>query len=239
MSKGHQVLPKYLYCLSFTFSIIAVVLLFIGTTCNFVQFKSTTPIAPTAENSENIVLEFGLYYYRPWDLSRDNSTLSSPATDSCEMYSATLDIDSTWRAARVFMVTAVILGGSIIFMDIFNGCLSMKRDQSYTQGVVLYAICCLCSGLSLMLLNSKLCQANDVVNELNKSMTGITFEETCTISQGGKATIASCVLWLVCAVMAVVLHPSPKKENTLDSLDEPFIPTPTFISEEGTPRNVI
>jgi len=53
----------------------------------------------------------------------------------------------------------------------------------------------------------------------------IQFHGTCSISQGGKSTVAAGVLWFTAAVGTALLHPSDKmqQQNTGDdSLDEPL-----------------
>lgn len=116
-------------------------------------------------------------------------------------------------------------------LDMFQGCMSLKADKSFRLGAIGYLVCCFCSGMSLILLDSNLCKNNVLIEELNQSIigvgTGVQFEETCSISTGGKSSIAATVLWFVAAVGAVVLHPVRRKDERNvggddEGLDEPL-----------------
>ena len=226
-------LPKYVFCLSFTMSLCAFGLLFVGPPCQFLKFTSLTPVTdPSTGESEYVSLKFGLYNFQGFQAGDSNSTSAVSAyTDHCQLYPDTVHVDGTWKAARVFNGIAIILGGSILMIDVFSGCLSMKRRESFMLGVVLYAICFLCTGLSFMVLNSELCDNNSVVEEINEAG-GIQFGDKCKISQGGKATIASCVLYFTCAIATFLIHPRKSEEKSTGAgLEEPFF------NQDGTPNS--
>mmetsp|Transcript_38579 Transcript_38579/g.92323 ORF Transcript_38579/g.92323 Transcript_38579/m.92323 type:complete len:223 (+) Transcript_38579:262-930(+) len=215
-------LPKYIFCLCFTMSLCAFGLLFVGPPCQFLKFTSTPG---------DVSLNFGLYNFQGFQAGDSNSTSAAAYTDHCQLYPDTVHVDGTWKAARVFNGIAIILGGSILMIDIFSGCLSMKRGKSFMLGVVIYAICCLCTGLSFMVLNSALCKNNSVVEEINEAG-GIQFGDSCKISMGGKSTIASCVLYFTCAIATLLIHPRKSEEkSSAAGLDEPFF------NQDGTPNS--
>ena len=218
-------LPKYVYCVSFTMSLCAFALLFVGPPCQFLKFTSITP-------GSDVSLKFGLYNFEGFNAGDSNSTSTAAYTDHCHLYPDTVNVDGTWKAARVFNGIAIILGGSILMIDIFSGCLSMKRRESFMLGAVFYAICFLCTALSFMVLDSALCKNNTVVEKINEAG-GIQFGDTCTISQGGKSTIASCVLYLTCAIATLLIHPRKKsgEKSSSAGLEEPFF------NQDGTPNN--
>ncbi len=152
----------------------------------------------------------------------DNSTVVG---GSCEVYPASISIDKKWKAARGFNLIAIILGGSVIMLDVLQGCMSTKKNEPFRLGSFLHGVCCVCSLFSLLLLDSDLCKDNTLIELLNESNKMIHFHETCSISQGGKSTIAAGVLWFAAAVGTVLLHPSNKMQhqNTVDDgLDEPL-----------------
>lgn len=142
-----------------------------------------------------------------------------------------MDIDKNWKAARTFNLIAIILGGSIILLDIFQGCLSTQRDRSCRTGLFGYSVCCLCSGLSLILLDSNLCKHNILIEQLNQ-LGVFQFQETCSISKGGKASIAATVLWFVAAIGVAMLHPFPKKKQEQNGHDE-GLDEPLFIDDDS------
>lgn len=206
-------LPKYVYCLPFFCSVIAFTLLFVGTGCHFVQFT-------TDDESANI--QFGLWYYESWTLDESTSTV---AVGSCDLYPAdgTVNIDNNWQAARVFSLIAIILGGSVLLLDMFQGCMSTKKRTSFRTGAVGYFVCFLSAALSFVFLASNVCKDNGVIEHLNQALTGAQFDEKCSISKGGKSTIAATVLFFAASVGTALLHPAPKKERKSDDgLDEPL-----------------
>lgn len=146
--------------------------------------------------------------------------------ESCKLYPSTVNVDKNWRAAGIFSLIAMLMGGSIILLDIFQGCLSTKKDKTFRTGVVMYLMCCICSAFTLLLLGSNVCKHNTLIEQLNESLhPTVQFQGTCSISQGGKSAIASTVLWLVAAIVTSLLHPvfkKPEPENDDEGLDEPL-----------------
>ena len=122
-------------------------------------------------------------------------------------------------------------------MDCFQGCMSTKRHVSFRTGAIGYLICCLSAGLSLIILDSNLCKNNGLIGGLSTQL-GIEFQETCSMSQGGKSKIASTVLFFVAAVGTGLLHPAQKKKEHQsdhngsggdDGLDEPLFNEETSV----------
>lgn len=219
-----MVLPKYLYCLPFFFSISAFTLLFVGTTCDYLQFTSTNAVSdPNSGESEPVSIHFGIWYYQTWKVNMNTTEIQG---ESCNLYPSTINVDKNWRAAGAFSLIAIIVGGSIILLDVFQGCLSTKQDKSFRTGVVMYVICCISSAFTLLLLGSNVCKHNTLIQQLNESLyPAVQFQDTCSISQGGKSAIASTVLWLAAAVGTALLHPvftKPEPKNDDEGLDEPL-----------------
>ena len=103
--------------------------------------------------------------------------------------------------------------------------MSTKRQVSFRTGAIGYLLSCLFAGLSLIVLDSNLCKSNTIVNALaNTDVGGMgSLQETCSMSQGGKSTIASTVLFFVAAVGTGLLHPAQQKKDADDGLDEPLV----------------
>lgn len=222
-------LPKYLYCIPFFLSLTAFILLFVGTSCHYVEFPSNTDMMFTdpvsGEETQPASLRFGLWYYQSW-----NATLINPAIyeGSCDLYPQTINVDNNWKAARGFSLIALILAGSLLLLDVFQGCLSTKRNKSYRMGAIGYFICCISAGFTLLLLDSNVCKNNALVEELNRSFDRLQFQQTCSMGQGAKSTIASVVMFFVASVGIALLHPAPKEKDQNnrvgndDGLDEPL-----------------
>lgn len=216
-----MVLPKYVYFLPFFFSVSAFILAcFVGASCHYLQFTSIDAVSNTVSGeSKPISLQFGYWYYQSWVVA--NSTVTE---GSCDIYPQSINIDKNWKAARVFNLIAIIIGASVLLLDMFQGCMSTKRNRSFRTGAVGYLICCISSGLSLIILHSNMCKNNSLIEQLNQLEPIVQFEEKCSISQGGKGTIAATVLWFFAAVGTALLHPVHKKQeqNEHDGLDEPL-----------------
>ena len=212
-------LPKYLYCTPFFLAATAFVLAFVGTSCHYINFTD----AGTGTD-----LHFGYWYYQSWSVS-NSTTSNSTNTDSieeiqgesCKLYPSNVNVDSSWQAARVFNLIVIILGGSVLLLDMFQGCMSTKRNVSFRLGSIGYFICSICAAFSLLLLDSNVCKNNTLIEELNGSAQ-VSFQETCSISRGGKSAIAATVLFFAAAVGNALLHPV-KKEKRDDGLDEPLV----------------
>ena len=110
-------------------------------------------------------------------------------------------------------------------LDCFQGCMSTKRHVSFRTGAIGYLLCCLFAGLSLIVLDSNLCKSNTIIDALANTVGGTeSLQETCSMSQGAKSTIASTVLFFVAAVGTGLLHPAQKKKDEDDDgLDEPLV----------------
>ncbi|KAL7540069.1 hypothetical protein ACHAXR_009851, partial [Thalassiosira sp. AJA248-18] len=219
---------KYLYCIAPIFSIAAFTLAFVGTSCHYLQFTSSIETVNNLDSGENepVSLHFGYWYYQSWQVAPNSTAVIE---ESCHLYPSSITIDNNWKAARGFNLIAIIIGGSLILLDIFQGCLSTKRNRSLRMVAIGYLICCISSGFSLLLLDSNVCKNNTLIEELNQLLPNAAqFQETCSISKGGKSTIASTVMWFVAAVGTALLHPVHKKleeeRNAVhdDGLDEPL-----------------
>jgi hypothetical protein len=145
-------------------------------------------------------------------------------------YPSSMNVDNNLRAARTFNAITFILSASFIMIEFLSGCLSTNATKSCTQsGGLGYLVCCLCSGLSLLILDSNVCKSNVLMEQIPG------FEEaTCSMSKGGKSVVAATVLYFVAAVGVMVLHPIRKKEAESDEgLDEPLLDDDDFVQAQS------
>lgn len=224
--------------MNFFYALSALTLAFVGTACHFIQFTSTdtTNNIETGE-SEYVSLHFGLWYYQSWSNSTNSTTIQG---ENCSLYPTTIDLDDTLKTARAFNMIAIIIGGSLVLLDIFNGCLSTKRNRSFKTGAIGYLLCCISSGLSLLILSSNVCKNNILIKGLNELLPVAQFAETCSIAKGAKSTIAATVLWFVAAVGAMVLHPlHTKSQNEANRVvDDDGLDEPLFVADESNDNNI-
>jgi len=199
-----------MFCIPFFCALSAFVLLFVGTYCSFVSFESL---------DSDLVLNFGFWSYKSWSLvDTNNDGTIDISLDNCVLYPNDLNIDKNWKASRTFNLIAIIIGGSILMLDCFQGCMSTKRNVSFRTGSIGYLVCTLCAGLSFIILDSNLCKNNMLITKSNTA--GMDFSDTCSLSQGGKSTIASTVLFFIAAVGNCLLHPAQVKKEELESVKQ-------------------
>lgn len=114
------------------------------------------------------------------------------------------------ESAHGFNLIEIMLGGSAIMLDLLQGCMPTKKNELFRLGSFRCGVCCVCSLCSLPLLDSDLCKDNTLIEQLKERNTMIQFHGTCSISQGGKSTVAAGVMWFAAAVGTALLHPSNK-----------------------------
>ena len=91
-------------------------------------------------------------------------------------------------------------------------------------------IAALFQGLSLLLLNSALCNDNTLIAKLqedaaNLGNSGLEFSDSCSISTGANCTIAAMVFWVVAAITSRQGVVTEKlEEERSNAATEPLIP---------------
>ena len=125
---------------------------------------------------------------------------------------------------------AIIFGGVFLFANLISACVSPLRKTSKLEAPV-FVIAALFQGLSLLLLNSALCNDNTLIAQLqqdaaNLGNNGLEFSDTCSISTGANCTIAAMVFWLVAAVTSRqgVVTEKLEEERSSNAATEPLIP---------------
>ena len=203
---------KYVYRLPTAAAVVALGLCLLGTqSCNFLSISSTDPTNPFS-------LDFGLWYHQAVNVTSDGTVASS----TCTLYPSDQEVDSTWAAARVFNLLAIIIGATTLSLVGCPGCISKNPEKRLRGGSLGYLIASFCSGMSLILLNTNICSSgrNSTLGLLND----MSFS-SCVISMGGDSAIASCVLWVVAAGGMALLFPSSRfwPARNKNGLDEPLV----------------
>ncbi|KAL3790143.1 hypothetical protein HJC23_009580 [Cyclotella cryptica] len=189
-------LPKHILYIPAFLAVIALLLSLYGFRCNFVQFVSTVngPDGP-------ISIHFGYWSHQSWVIN--NSTKGLAIEKTCELYPVDATApDTAFKVGRTFNLLALFLGALFIFLDILSRCVYHAPKNSCRRvGGVGYLLCCLCSGLSLLILQSDICTDNILL----KQTTGFQ-GTTCSLSTGGKSIIAATVIWFAAACGIVTMH---------------------------------
>lgn len=191
--------------------------------CNFVQF--------TIDQNTGLSLGFGLWSHSFYTIS--SSLNGSIIFEACIRYGSTT-IDTSMKAARIFSLLALGLGGTFFFVNIISACVTPnKRLSGYTRSEgVAYLLTSLFQGLSLLLLNNSatVCTNNPLINKLQSEIDArehvqIEFDDTCAISTGARCCIAAIVFWFLAGLASCQATSAARKEENdgRDNLRDPLI----------------
>ncbi len=132
----------------------------------------------------------------------ESTTKGTIVLETCNLYPEGTVFDSKWKSAKAFSTMALVIGGTLTFWAVLAGCLPSSKKM-FQMGGSVYMVCCLFTGLSLLLLDSNACNKNLMMMEVSTAATTlVTFPDTCTMGPGAKSTIAATVLWFAAAIAA-------------------------------------
>jgi len=196
--------------------------------CNYVSFSSV--------QDTNLSLGFGLWSHSWYVVSVPLN--GSYIFQACIGYGSSVAIDGPMKAARVFAIMAVVLGGVFFFSSLISGCMhhpnnnNTDKRRTRSEGVA-YLFACLFQGLSLLLLNSPtVCTDNQLIHQLEADMEGrtnipIEFSSKCSISTGARCCIAAIVFWFMAALISCQASSAARKEEEMNGrreiLREPLV----------------
>lgn len=216
--------------LTSVFTVVAFTLMWIGSfRCNFLKFTDQSG------GSNPITRQFGIFSYQRWQWVISSSG-GSYIYQSCYTYPDALQQDSAWKAAASFVILTILF--SIILL-IVRCCVAVSSEELGSKvpggriAPVLYLLTGIFQGLTLLILNSKICTGNDLLDKW--SMFYVEWPETCSISTGAKCIISATVFWLAAALTSFQERRALIAElNTMDplvsmsdppALSEPLVPS--------------
>lgn len=183
--------------------------LFGGIYCRFLSFTSIEDFNGGAP----LTLYFGIWYYQGW-LWATNSAGETVVMQTCYKYPDSMVFDAKWKSAKAFSTMAIIFGGIVTIWALCAGCLYPTKNM-YQVASVLYMMCCLFTGLSLLMLNGDACN-NNMMIELFEAGSGglvdLTFPESCTSAYGAKCIFSATVMWFAAAIGLLLVSP-PERTN--------------------------
>lgn len=189
--------------------------------CNFLSFTSTTGF------TQPLTVTFGIWSYQFWTIA--TSVGGSVIFESCHKYPSDVHVDPAWKAARAFSTLALIFGGMYLFKNLISGCVAPLRQASRSESSA-FLLACIFQGLSLLLLNSSLCNDNVLLGELQSDAYGLgnvemVFPDTCSMSKGAKCAISAIVFWALAACTSSMAQVAERKEaDNNNAAMEPLIP---------------
>lgn len=209
-----------------------IVSLFAGVYCHFISFMSN-------EGGDNpITLNFGIWYYQGWSVVNSNIQ-GTVILETCYNYPEGTSFDSNWKSAMAFSIITLVMGGVVTFWTLLAGCFYPSK-KAFQAGGLIYLLCCLFQGLTLLFLDSNACHNNPLMSGLQAQIPNsrLTFPSSCSMAAGAKCAIAGTVLWFVAAIAALKLDPPERSPNTQETQDVAYTrytgtDTTPLISEEN------
>ena len=200
-----------------------VITLFGATYCDFLTFTSNETVTIQGV-ADTVTLEFGIWFYRGWSYLI-GSEGEVYVFETCWNYPEGTVYDTNWKSAKAFNTMALIIGGVVSCVTLFAACSAPSKKIFQIAGMS-NMVCCLFTGLSLLLLNSNACNNNLNVEafKLAFPLVKLTFPDTCTVGVGAKTTISGTVLWFVAAIAACMSGPNPRGEAAEDLVKEDLVP---------------
>jgi len=190
-----------------------------GFGCEFISFTSTSGF------SQPVTFKFGIWTGQFWSLA--TTTGGSYIFETCHRYSG-VEIDPSWRAARVFSLMALGFGGIFLFSNVISSYVSPLRNTSRFEAYG-FVLACIFQGLSLLLLNSALCKDNILIQQIQVDevavlgRAGVDFPDTCSLGRGANCAIAAAVFWCLAALISSMATLVEKREPGNNPTTEPLI----------------
>lgn len=207
--------------------------MFAGVYCHFISFSTTD------DGSKPVTLNFGIWYYQGWSIVQSN-VQGTVILESCFHYPDGTNYDSQWRSAMAFSVMVLIIGGVTTFWALLAGCLYPSR-AAYKTGCLIYLLCCLFQGLTLLMLDSNACNNNSLIAGLQEQLpnSSLSFQSSCSMAAGAKCSIAATVLWFVAAVAAMKVDPPQRSPITTQTHDVTYTRTTAADGTTIVTENVV
>ena len=154
--------------------------------------------------------------------------------EACHPYPDYIDLDSTWKAARVFSMLTLVFALFVVFLNMLQSCASdPEKTKTRWLEAPMLLLTALFQSLSLLLLSSSACNNNQMVNELSNvesPVRDIDFQDTCSLSTGSRVFISATVFYFASGVMSYFGFKAEKKERELEieaGLVEPLMTEPS------------
>ncbi|KAL7540071.1 hypothetical protein ACHAXR_009853 [Thalassiosira sp. AJA248-18] len=210
----------------------AFILMWFGSArCDLVKF---TDISGT---SEPITREFGIpanqwfssfdnqypisvrkrWSYQYWALVASSG--GAYVVKTCQTYPDSTEFDASWKAAKAFDVLTFMFSIIILVVWCIGACYA-QYSPGGGRVFPLYILTGIFQGLVLIILDSKVCKDNYLVE-----WGAAEFPDTCSLATGGKCIISSMVFWFAAALSSFLEMKALEKESMEiqpDSLTEPL-----------------
>jgi hypothetical protein len=163
-------------------------------TCDFVHLALTygSSAAPDA-----ISLHFGIWSYQAWTVV--TSLGGSVVFQGCWRYPEYNEFGESMQWSRAASSIALIITLEFEFADFLSVCtVTGRRITSPFVQCIGYMTASIFMGLSLLILNSYVCNKNDLSDQFQALFPNVAFDQaSCTIARGAKCAISATVFYFL------------------------------------------
>jgi len=194
-------------------ALIAAVLAFFGASwCDLVVIEPRDSVLPEFKT--------GLLLYTKTEVDFDPAAVSVEESCSNVLYTSS-GTDGRWKAAVSLQIVSVAIGlilAVVLFTAAFVG---FQKAAYYGIGTSLVVICCTCTGLIFLVMDSKLCKSNPVLAELGISEL---YRNDCKISDGSIIIIVSLVVFFLAGLTTCCIPGTNRYEDQAEDAKEEETP---------------
>mmetsp|Transcript_8868 Transcript_8868/g.14222 ORF Transcript_8868/g.14222 Transcript_8868/m.14222 type:complete len:246 (+) Transcript_8868:415-1152(+) len=220
------------FCLGITSIFFAVLALLFGVygvfTCNAVDFEQT--------NGDGAIA-VGLFGYRTKTYTTvqgdtDTVWVSNTCVDYERLNSDdfTYTMDKMAESLQALAIALAIIGGFFTVVSCFVPCIPYFPAKVWKGMGLLFLICCIFQGCSLLVLQSSICDDNPVIQYLQEAnpviLETLNDPAKCTRAPGFNFGIAATVFWFVAGIIPLVV-PAPSYDVT----EEDRVSSPAVAAE--------
>ena len=126
--------------------------------------------------------------------------------EKCVNLSDDISKDANWKTTQAFAIITVVIGGIMVFWTWLAPCFGGFKRFWKPAGLV-YILCSIFQGLTLLFLESAACTANNVIT------LGAAYKQTCEWDWGTQTNISSVVFWFLAGAFMIVVVPPDAPER--------------------------
>lgn len=193
-------------------------------TCDFVHLALSygNTAAPDA-----ISLHFGIWSYQAWTVV--SSLGGSVVFQGCWRYPEYIKFDDAMQWSRAASSIALIITLGFAFVDFLSVCTVTGRKiaSPMVQGIG-YMTASIFMGLSLLILDSDVCESNDLSEQFQAVFPNVDFNQAnCSLARGAKCAISATVFYFLAGATSCygskVEKTDAKKAGERTGLNEPLV----------------
>ncbi|KAG7371848.1 hypothetical protein IV203_017990 [Nitzschia inconspicua] len=175
-------------------------------TCNALQFEQ--------ENGDGAI-SVGLFGYRTkaYTVVSDEIWVSNVCVKYNELNDFGYTTDKMTESLQALSISLAVIGTVFTILSCFVPCLPTVHPLAWKGLGLIFLVCCILQGCSLLMLQSSICLDNPVIQYLtatgnNGILNTLQDPEQCGRASGFKMSISAVVFWFVAGVIPLIV-PAP------------------------------